>query len=224
MRERWNGCNCSDVIRGCFSVWRVLVHPTEAVLSPDRFVLREFGGRATEGGGITSSRRRNLEPDTPFAALTLIGAPALLTNATSVLLLSTSNRLNRTIVRARELAAEMDASKGTAGGEGLAYLSSQLDAGETRVLITVRAMTLLYSALGLFVASTLAAFIGAIAAPSEGLLLSGSLMMTIVTGGIGFLGLVLSAAILVRESQLAYRMLRAEANRARARRLAVATY
>lgn len=38
----------------------------------------------------------------PFAALSLIVAPAILTNACSVLIMSTSNRFARTVDRARE--------------------------------------------------------------------------------------------------------------------------
>jgi len=38
-----------------------------------------------------------------FSALSLIVAPAVLTNAASVLLMSTSNRLARSVDRAREL-------------------------------------------------------------------------------------------------------------------------
>jgi hypothetical protein len=46
-----------------------------------------------------------MNPQTnPFAVLSLIVAPAVLTNACSVLVLSTSNRLARATDRVRELA------------------------------------------------------------------------------------------------------------------------
>jgi len=45
----------------------------------------------------------NLLTNNPFAVLTFIAAPALLTNATSVLVLSTANRMLRTRDRMREL-------------------------------------------------------------------------------------------------------------------------
>lgn len=48
------------------------------------------------------------DPNSPFAALSLIVAPAVLTNASSILVLSTSNRLARAVDRARALAAELE--------------------------------------------------------------------------------------------------------------------
>ena len=50
-----------------------------------------------------------MDPQTnPFAVLSLIVAPAILTNAASVLVMSTSNRLARAIDRARDLARELE--------------------------------------------------------------------------------------------------------------------
>ncbi len=44
----------------------------------------------------------------PFAALTFIAAPALLTNASSLLLLGTTNRLARAVDRVRAVVAQLD--------------------------------------------------------------------------------------------------------------------
>ena len=44
----------------------------------------------------------------PFAVLSFIVAPAVLTNASSVLALSTSNRLARAVDRARELSKQLE--------------------------------------------------------------------------------------------------------------------
>jgi hypothetical protein len=46
----------------------------------------------------------------PFAPRSLIVAPAILTNASSVLAMSTSNRLARAVDRARDLARQLEAS------------------------------------------------------------------------------------------------------------------
>ena len=46
----------------------------------------------------------------PFALLSLIAAPAVLTNAASVLVMSTSNRLARVDDQARELAKRLEAT------------------------------------------------------------------------------------------------------------------
>src|SRR5712692_7320698 len=45
-------------------------------------------------------------PDNPLAVLTLIGAPAVFTNASSVLVLGTGNRLARVVDRTRYLAQQ----------------------------------------------------------------------------------------------------------------------
>ena len=44
----------------------------------------------------------------PFAALSLIVAPAILTNACTLLIMSTSNRLARAVDLARELADQLE--------------------------------------------------------------------------------------------------------------------
>ena len=44
----------------------------------------------------------------PFAVLSLIVAPAILTNATSLLIMSTGNRLARAVDRARELSKQLE--------------------------------------------------------------------------------------------------------------------
>ena len=45
--------------------------------------------------------------DNPFAALTIVVAPAILTNASSVLCLGTANRLARVVDRTRVVSAEL---------------------------------------------------------------------------------------------------------------------
>ncbi len=45
--------------------------------------------------------------DNPFAALTIVVAPAVLTNASSVLCLGTGNRIARVVDRTRVLNAEL---------------------------------------------------------------------------------------------------------------------
>src|SRR2546422_7930461 len=46
-------------------------------------------------------------PDNPLAVLTLIAAPAVFTNASSVLVLGTGNRLARVVDRARYIAQQL---------------------------------------------------------------------------------------------------------------------
>jgi hypothetical protein len=63
-------------------------------------------GRSAHGA---LDRRMFLEAS-PLAALSLIVAPAILTNASSVLIMSTSNRLARTVDRATQLSRELEST------------------------------------------------------------------------------------------------------------------
>jgi hypothetical protein len=76
-------------------------------------------------------------------------------------------------------------------------------------------MMCLYAAVGLFAAGTLAALAGVVAPGEDAMLLRIAVGATFVTGGAGFLALVIAAGLLVAESQLAYRQLREEANQTR---------
>lgn len=75
----------------------------------------------------------------PFAALSLIVAPAILTNACSVLIMSTSNRFARTVDRARELARELEGSKALASPVAARRLR-ELTTTEERSLLLLRAL------------------------------------------------------------------------------------
>jgi hypothetical protein len=100
-------------------------------------------------------------PANPFAILTFISAPAVLTNASCVLLFGTGNRYGRAIDRMHELYDMVEA--GTALQESeLRLRIRQLEAGETRTLLIVRALTCFYAAVAGFVASTLVSLVGAV--------------------------------------------------------------
>jgi hypothetical protein len=159
-----------------------------------------------------------LDPN-PFAALSLIIAPAILTNACSVLSMSTSNRLARAVDRARDLAKQLeDPSAGTAGRESERRLD-ELAAVEQRTAMLLRALRSFYVALGAFAATTLISLLGAVLVQ-----LSGPVVLTleigaVATGAIAVGALVHGSALLVRETRIAVRVLgeRAAAVRARIR-------
>ncbi|MEA2696106.1 MAG: hypothetical protein QOI66_377 [Myxococcales bacterium] len=84
--------------------------------------------------------------DNPFALLSLIGAPAVLTNAASVLALSTSNRFLRAAERVRALAARLDGEvKSQASAE---LILKQLSRGERQAVMLLVALRAAYAALG----------------------------------------------------------------------------
>lgn len=100
-------------------------------------------------------------PSNPFAILTFISAPAILTNASCVLLFGTGNRYGRAIDRVHELSHLVQ--QGTSSDEAELQLRiRQLEAAETRTLLIVRALTCFYTAVAGFVASTLVSLIGAL--------------------------------------------------------------
>ena len=74
------------------------------------------------------------DPTNPFAALSLIVAPAVLTNASSILVLSTSNRLARAIDRARHLATQLESPRDIPGRFTTLRLK-EMDSSERRALM-----------------------------------------------------------------------------------------
>jgi hypothetical protein len=88
----------------------------------------------------------------PFAALTLIVAPAVLTNACSMLIMSTSNRLARAVDRARIVTAELEKSVET-GSTPHAGDVRELASTERRALMLLHALRAFYVALGGFAAA-----------------------------------------------------------------------
>jgi Protein of unknown function (DUF2721) len=100
-------------------------------------------------------------PTNPFAILTFISAPAVLTNASCVIVFGTGNRYGRAIDRMHELSVAVEKGAGLEEAE-LRLRIRQLESGETRTLLIVRALTCFYTAVAGFVASTLVSLIGAV--------------------------------------------------------------
>src|SRR2546425_12010572 len=90
----------------------------------------------------------------PFAVLSLIVAPAVLTNASSVLILSTSNRLARAVDRARELSRQLEEAVEFSSSEPARRLR-ELTATERRTLMLLAALRGFYIALGSFASAAL---------------------------------------------------------------------
>ena len=148
--------------------------------------------------------------DNPFAVLTLIAAPAVFSNAPSVLALGTGNRLGRVVDRVRGLNAELRNESGR--DESLdAMRLSHLGRLGTRSELLLRAMTFLYGAVGLFAAASLISILGAILASSQfRLAFNVTSFLSLVAGTLGFIGMATGCSLLVRETRLAVRSLREE--------------
>src|SRR6476660_66982 len=89
----------------------------------------------------------------PFAMVTFIAAPALLTNASSVLAMSTINRMLRTRDRMRELFGESERPK-EMDAESRALLMEQVNRVENQAVLLLRALKAIYVALGAFAGAT----------------------------------------------------------------------
>jgi hypothetical protein len=152
----------------------------------------------------------------PFTALASIGAPAILTNASALLVTSTSNRLARAVDRARALATEMEAPDAFSNPNA-PWLMHELDAAQARMVMLIRALRSFYIAIGGFAVAALVAITGAIAAPLVTSTLTLALeIFTLCAGGVAVLGLVSGAILLVRESRTTVNVLRVRAARVQA--------
>src|SRR5713101_7757470 len=137
----------------------------------------------------------------PFAVLTAVVAPAILTNACSVLALGTSNRLARVVDRTRVVARELAALE--PGGSGhpshgqsqqraqddYESWAAQLTGLQVRTRLLVKALRVIYGSLGLFATAGLALLAGAVAV----------------------VGLASGCALMVHETRLAVQNLAEEA-------------
>ncbi len=146
----------------------------------------------------------------PFAILTFIAAPAILTNASSVLALGTSNRFARNVDRVRTLVRLLE-GKDAADGEAVLH-RRLLGWMEVRSKLLVRALTCFYFSIGCFAAGSLTSLLGAIVAPlGHAWVFAPILVVALVTGVGGLLGLVAGGLLLVRETRLALRTIHEEA-------------
>ena len=149
-------------------------------------------------------------PTNPFAILTFISAPAVLTNASCVLLFGTGNRYGRAIDRMHELSDMVESTTNLEESE-LRLRIRQLEAGETRTLLIVRALTSFYTAVAGFVASTLVSLIGAVLVSmriERGV--SVSFAFAFLAGAVGVFAMITGAVMLARETTFSFRVLREE--------------
>jgi hypothetical protein len=139
----------------------------------------------------------------PFGILTFIVAPAILTNASSVMALTTSNRLARAVDRAGALAAEVKGSKNSSYPD-IALQVRQLKSAQRRALLVVRALTAFYVSVGSFAAVGLLSLLGALLAGRQEELAKQITLGVVLCGGLaGVGGLVTGTWLLVWETRIA---------------------
>lgn len=158
----------------------------------------------------------NLLIQSPFAVLTFIVVPAILTNATSVLAMSTINRMLRARERMHELYAESEDSSKFHEANFIA----QVNRVEKQGLDLRRALRWIYVSLGAFAAATLVTLLGAV----SGQLGNDTLLGIVVGAGfllglLGVFGLVIGCLNLLSATQLSLVNIREEATLIRARQV-----
>lgn len=139
----------------------------------------------------------------PFAALSLIVAPAILTNACSVLIMSTSNRFARAVDRARDLSRQIDAADPN-DRAGIDRRLRELSAAEERSLLLLKAMRSAYIALSGFASAALVSLMGAALVAIAPASVTRSLELAGIGAGAIAVGSVIHAsALLVRDTRIA---------------------
>ena len=153
----------------------------------------------------------------PFAVLSLIVAPSILTNASSVLIMSTSNRLARGVDRARELSKQLEETEDLQTTEAQRRLR-ELTAAENRTLLLLRSLRSFYVALGAFAFAAFVSLMGAVAAPVQLQALVFPLELAGVAAGlIAVASLVYGSMLLLQETRIAVQVVTERATTVRER-------
>jgi Ni/Fe-hydrogenase subunit HybB-like protein len=146
----------------------------------------------------------------PFAVLTAIVAPAILTNACSVLSLGTANRLARVVDRTRIVAAEIKShAHNESDHQGWVEQLSHL---QHRAQLLLSALQSFYAALGAFAAAALISVLGGLAAfYQQRELFRFAAIAAVAIGTFAVVALVRGSVVVVRETRIAVRNLAEEA-------------
>jgi hypothetical protein len=150
----------------------------------------------------------NLLSDNPFAVLTFIAAPALLTNASCLLALSTINRLLRTRDSMRELLKE---SESTALPPRPNFIE-HVNRVEQQAVMLLGGLRWIYTALGSFAAASLVTLLGAVTGQiGNELVMRGVTVAGLLLGVLGVTGLIGGCLNLLHATQLSLLNIRGEA-------------
>jgi len=138
----------------------------------------------------------------PFSILTVVVAPAVLTNASSVLALGTNNRLARVADRSHAVTAQL--AKLEPGARDREVSAAELTTLQTRAQLLLRALRCFYLGLGLFASSALISIAGSIVVyyglPSAFQIAAA---IGVACGASAVIALVCGCLLMIRETQLA---------------------
>lgn len=140
-------------------------------------------------------------PDTALAVLAAMITPAVLISSCGTLLLATSGRLGRAVDRVRSLSASFEELTATEDPDHhtrlrIELIFQQLDLLTSRARLLQRIQTLLYRAIGIFVATSIS--LGAVS-----LMEKHFAWIPVILGGVGACFLFYASMLMVIESRLA---------------------
>lgn len=148
--------------------------------------------------------------DNPFAALTIVVAPAILTNASSILCLGTANRLARVLDRTRLVSAQL--ARLAPNKENRVVYERQLKGLEVRWNLVLRALRFFYVSIGSFAAAALISLLGSVVSVSnQHVWFAAIALLGLLSGTVGVAGLVVGCTMMVQETRLAVQNLAEEA-------------
>jgi Protein of unknown function (DUF2721) len=146
----------------------------------------------------------------PFSILTVVVAPAVLTNASSVLALGTNNRLARVADRTHAVTAQL--AKLEPGARDHQVWTAQLPDLQTRAQLLLRALRCFYLGLGLFASSALISIAGSIVVYyGQRSVFEIAAGTGVVFGSSAVIALVCGCVLMIRETRLAVKGLAQEA-------------
>jgi len=152
----------------------------------------------------------------PFTLVTSIVAPAMLTNASTVLAMSTINRLLRTRDRMASLYNKSETE--TLTDTESTHLVEQVNRVERQAMHLLKAMRAIYVALGAFAAATLVTLFGAVTEHLHAATSAKALTeVGIALGTVGVCGLTKGSVNLFRATQISIINISEEAEMIRAR-------
>jgi uncharacterized membrane protein len=140
--------------------------------------------------------------DNPFAVLTTVVAPAVLTNACSVLCLGTSNRIARVVDQSRVVADELKSL--APSSPDAALYKQRFGVLRQRAKHLLWALRLFYASLGSFACAVLIAIAGgALASTNYSEAFEIAAAIGFLVGAVGVGGLTVGCALMVAEVRLA---------------------
>ena len=152
------------------------------------------------------------EPDliasNPFVILTLIVAPAILTNASALMIMSTSNRFARAVDRGRDLSRQIVAAKQSDDSSTLERLNAELLLTEKRTVLLLNSLRSFYLSLGGFAFAVLISLVGAgFVSFHLGLLDKALAIIAVLAVFLAVVGLASGSFLLFRETRIAVAIL-----------------